>query len=122
MYPPAREWPPTWRGRPNTRGRYAAWDSEKWSLRRIGLEAFDERRGAARPARDDENRVVAGNRADRLVESGPIERLGEHLRLASARAHDDQLLHALDAAQEISGRALERRQRGLGIGRLRAGA
>src|SRR5947208_3756326 len=107
MYPPAREWRPTWRGRPNTRGRYAPWGSEKKSLRRIVLEAFDERRGAARPARDDENRVVAGNRADRLVESGAIERLGEHLRLSPARAHDDQLLDALDAAQEVRSRALE---------------
>src|SRR5262249_29368618 len=51
-----------------------------------------------------------------------IERRRQRLRLTDAGADDDELLHALDAAQELGGGALERGGGGLRIGRLDAGA
>ena len=72
-----------------------------------------------RVARDDQNRVVAGDGADRLGEARAVERLGQRLRLAAAGADDDQLLHALDLLQELGGGALERRQRRLRVGAFR---
>ena len=72
-------------------------------------------------ARDHENRVVAGDRADRFRQLRAIERVGQRLRLAAARADDDELLDALDAAQELGGRALERGERRLRVRRLGAG-
>ena len=50
-----------------------------------------------------------------------IERLGQRLRLAAAGADDDELLDALDVAQELGGGALERGERGLGVRRVGAG-
>ena len=85
---------------------------------RVGLHVsvYVSRRliSAAAPlavAADDEDRVVAGNRADRFVELGAIERLGQRLRLAASGAEHDELLHAFDTAQERRRGALERRAR-----------
>ncbi len=47
--------------------------------------------------------------------------IGERLRLPDAGAEDDELLDALDAAQELGRRALERRERRLGVRRVGAG-
>ena len=74
----------------------------------------------ARAARDHENRVVAGNRADHFRQAGAVERLGERLGLAPAGPDDDELLDAIDAAQEFVGGALERGERRLGVRRLGA--
>ena len=72
---------------------------------------------ARRPSlRDHQNGVVAGDGADGLRQLRAVDGEGERLRLAGAGADDDQLLHAVDAAQELGGRALERAQRRLGIG------
>src|SRR5262245_47714435 len=84
------------------------------------LQSFDESRGAPCAAGDDENRVVAGDRSDFLRQLRPIDRFGERLRLAAPGADDDQLLHALDAAQERGGGALERAERRLRVRRLGA--
>ena len=57
---------------------------------------------AARAAAgDDQNRVVAGDGADRLGEPRAVERFGERLRLAAAGADDHELLDALDVADEL---------------------
>ena len=85
------------------------------SFGRVVLQPLDERGRAARAARDQQNRVVAGNRADHLREPRAIERLGQRLRLAAAGADDDELLDAVDVAQEFRGRALERGERRLGV-------
>ena len=42
--------------------------------------------------------------------AGAVERLGQRLRLARPGADDDELLHALDAAEKLGGGALERRR------------
>src|SRR5258706_288194 len=60
------------------------------SLFRVGLEPPGERGGAAAVARDDEHGVVAGNRADRLVQLRAVECLGQRLRLAASGAQDDE--------------------------------
>src|SRR5438067_2673558 len=90
------------------------------SLRRIVLQPPGQRAGAARAARDDQNRVVAADGSDHLRQLRAIERDRERLRLARTGSHDDELLHALDAAQELGRRALERGERRLGIARVRA--
>src|SRR5262249_46234712 len=92
-----------------------------YSFGRILLQPLDERRGGAAAAGDDENRVVAGDRPDRVGQLCAIERQRERLRLADAGADDDELLHAIDAAQELGGRALEGEQRGFRIGGFGAG-
>ena len=74
----------------------------------VRFEPLDQGGGALPSRAIDENRVVAGDRADRLRQLRAVERLGERLRLAAAGADDDELLHALDAAQELGGGALER--------------
>jgi hypothetical protein len=79
----------------------------------VVLEALGQRGGAARAAGRREDRVVAGNRADDFA-----ERARSTLRPAAAPgrggADDDQLLDALDAAQELRGGALEGGERRLG--------
>src|SRR5262249_24619112 len=72
-------------------------------------------------ARDDEDGVVAGDRADGFLQAGAIERLGQRLRLAASGADDDELLNAIDAADEVAGGALQQRQRGFRIRRFGAG-
>jgi hypothetical protein len=49
----------------------------------------------ARVACDDEDRVVAGNRADDLVELRTVDRDCRRVRLARARPQDDELLDAV---------------------------
>jgi hypothetical protein len=92
------------------------------SFRRVLPEALDERGGAAPAPGDHENRVVAGDGANGLGHARPIERFGQHLRLAAPGPDDDELLHAFDAVEEFGGRALERRERALGVERVGAGA
>src|SRR5262245_1797754 len=89
-------------------------------LRRVLPEPFDKRRRGAGAARDDENRVVAGDRADLFDQLRAVDRFGQRLCLSAAGPDDDELLHALDAAQERGRRPLERRQRRLRAGRLDA--
>ena len=89
----------------------------------LGREVFEtlrQRRRPARAARDDEDRVVAGDGADGLGQARAVERLGQRLRLAAAGPHDEELLDALDPAQKLGGRALERGQRRLRIRRVGA--
>src|SRR5262249_16207248 len=85
-------------------------------------EPLRQRGGSARAARDDENRVVSRDRADHLGQLRAIERFGERLRLGAARADDDELLDALDPADELVGGPLQRGERRLGVRRLGAGA
>src|SRR5258706_8356365 len=74
---------------------------------RVRLEPFDERRRAAIVSRNDEDRVVARDRADRLRQLGPVDRQRQILRLAGTGAHDDELLRAIDPSQETRSRPLE---------------
>ena len=69
-------------------------------LGRVVFETLRQGGRRARAARDDENRVVAGDGADGLGQPRTIERLGQRLRLAAAGPHHEQLLDALDAAAE----------------------
>src|SRR5262249_1450487 len=86
----------------------------------VVLQTLDERCGAAGAAGDDEDSVVAGDRTDDLRELGAIEREGEWLRLADAGTDDDELLDAIDVAEELGGGALGGGVRGwrLGAGTL----
>src|SRR5262249_14688163 len=77
---------------------------------------------AAGAAGDHEDRVVAGDRPYHFGQRRAVERLGERLRLATARADDDELLDALDTAQKFTGGALEQRHRRLRAARLGARA
>src|SRR5204863_8980599 len=86
------------------------------------LQALHERGGDARAAGDDENRVVAGDRSGDLGQPRAVEGDGERLGLRRAGTDDDELLHALHAAQEVAGRPLERRARGFRARRFGAGA
>ena len=54
---------------------------------------------AAVVARNHEDGVVAGNRADGFGKLGPVDRQRERLRLARAGAQHDELLHAIDASE-----------------------
>src|SRR5205814_9109796 len=92
------------------------------SASRIRFEPPDERRRAPPVARDDENRVVAGDRADRFGELRAIDRERERLRLPDAGSDDDQLLNALGAPQEFGARPFERRARRLRVRRIDARA
>ena len=56
-------------------------------------------------AGDDEDRVVAADGADGLTQLRAVERDGERLGLADARADDDELLHLIDAPEERGGGA-----------------
>ena len=87
---------------------------------RVGLEPLHERRRAAIVARDDENRVVAGDRADRLRQLRAVDGERQRLRLPGSGANDDELLHAIDAPQEARRRALERVERELRTGHVDA--
>src|SRR5262249_3773688 len=80
------------------------------------LQTFDERGGATCAARHHENRVVAGNRADDLGQPRTVERERDRLRLTGAGADDDELLDAVDAAQELGGGGAEGGNRGPGMG------
>src|SRR5262249_27270898 len=62
-----------------------------------------------------------GDGADGFGELRAVERERERLRLPGAGADDDQLLDALDAAQEVRRRPLERGERGFGIRRFDSG-
>ncbi len=86
------------------------------------LEPLDERGGGPGAARDHQDGVVARDGADRLGEPGAVERLGQRLRLAASGPNHHQLLDALDVAHEFRGGALEGAERGLGVGRVGAGA
>src|SRR2546427_5039394 len=76
---------------------------------RIGFEAFDERGRPLAVARDDQNGVIPGNRADRFLQLRAIERFTQRLRLPSAGPQDDELLPAFDTPQERRGCPFERR-------------
>src|SRR5262245_8153701 len=89
-------------------------------LRRVLPETSHQRRRGAGAPRDDEDRVVAADRAHFLGQLRPIDRLGQRLRLAAAGPDNDELLDALHAPQERRGRPFERRQRGLRVGHLDA--
>src|SRR5579862_4207067 len=82
------------------------------------LEPLDERGRMTSAACDDEDGVVAADRADRFRQLRAVERGRERLGLADARADDDELLHVLDAPEEFAGGALERGERRLRIRRL----
>ena len=59
--------------------------------------------------RDDENGVVAGQRADHFRQVRRIDGHAEQLRLAWAGAQHHQLLHAIDAGQIVGGGAMQKR-------------
>ena len=88
----------------------------------VVLQAFGQGGGAA-ARRGAITRIVSSPAIVPTTsgEAGAVERLGERLRLAPAGADDDELLHAIDAAQELGGGALERGERGLRVRRLGAG-
>src|SRR3972149_9107557 len=75
---------------------------------RVRFQAVRERRRAPGVARDDENRVVARNRARGFRELCAIGSLGERLRLPPAGSDDDQLLGALRAGVKHTPRPAER--------------
>jgi hypothetical protein len=77
---------------------------------------------AAIVARDDKNRVVAGDRPYRFGQTRAIDGERQRLRLAGAGAEDDQLPDAFDLLQEFSGGVLERGVRGRRIRAVGAGA
>ena len=75
-----------------------------------------QRGGAAGVARNDENRVVAADRADRFGQLRPIDGDRQRLGLSDAGADDDELLHVVDVAEELADGALERGERRFGTG------
>src|SRR5262245_25030751 len=78
-------------------------------LRPVLPETLHQRRRCAGAPRDDEDGVVAADRAHFLGQLRAVNRLGQRLRLAAAGPDDDELLDALHAAQEGGRRPLERR-------------
>ena len=86
----------------------------------VFAEALREGGGAAAVLGDDQNRVIAGDRADGLGRTRAVDGHGERLRLAGAGADDDQLLHAIDLPQVFTGGALERFPHGVGVERFDA--
>src|SRR5437588_7263349 len=84
------------------------------------LEPLDQCRGAPGVAGNDENRIVAADRADGFGQLRPIDGDGERLRLADAGADDHELLDAFDPPQVFLGRALKRHEGRFRIGRIRA--
>ena len=65
-----------------------------------------ERFGGRRAAADEQNRVVAANRAGDLLELRAIDPLGQSLRLPAVGANDEQGVHALETAHQRGHRAL----------------
>src|SRR4029453_17399749 len=83
------------------------------SLRSPTCETLQTPRQRCRATRipcDDENRIVALNRTNRLRQLRAINRLGKSRGLPSSGAKNDELLHAIRAAEELSCSALERRK------------
>src|SRR5262245_34477616 len=74
------------------------------------LQTPRQRCCATRIPGDDENRVVALNRSNRLRQLRAINRLGKSRSLALSRATHDELLHTIRAAKNLSRSALERRK------------
>ena len=90
---------------------------------RVVFETLGQGRRAARVARDDENRVVAGDRADGLGQLRAVDR--DRPAAAPGRAPvrtTTSCCDAVDAAQELGGRALERGERRLRVRRVGARA
>src|SRR5690606_15259501 len=69
---------------------------------------------------DDQDRVVAGERADDLAEPGAVDGAGGRVGLPGTGAEDDQLLHAVDAGDELGDAAAEARESGA-VARRRPG-
>src|SRR5262245_24359488 len=86
--------------------------------RRVLPETFHQRRRGPGAAGDDEDRVVAADRAHFLGKLRAIDGFRQRLRLAPPGPDDHQLLHALHAAQERRRRPLERGQRRFRVRRL----
>ena len=85
------------------------------------LEALRQHRGATGIARDDENRVIARDRAGGLRQMRPVDRQGQRLRLPDTGPQNDELLDAFHLLQVLArgalkGRAGGRRRGGIGRG------
>jgi hypothetical protein len=76
------------------------------------LEALRQHGGATGIPRDDENRVIARDRASGLWQMRPVDRQGQRLRLTDTGPQDNELLDALYPLQVLTRGALERRPRG----------
>ncbi len=59
------------------------------------------------PARDGEDRVVAGNGAEDFGKAHAVHGHAEQLRLAGTRSQQYELLHAIDARQILGDRAVQ---------------
>src|SRR5262245_2564 len=81
---------------------------------RVFRQTLDERRSAAGVLGDYQNRVVAGNRSNRLGQPGTIDGERERLGLPGTGADDDQLLHSVDTPEKLGRGAFKG-----GQGRLR---
>src|SRR5688572_15132187 len=66
-----------------------------------------ERLGVAGIAGDDENRVVAGQSANNILELRAVDRKRQRLSHARAGADDDELLDAVHARRVFGERALQ---------------
>src|SRR5688500_17913810 len=66
----------------------------------------------ARPARaaDEEDRVVAADRAEDVAPALPVERRGDGLGAAGDGAQHDQLADAVDGGEELREERVERRR------------
>src|SRR6185503_113620 len=77
--------------------------------------ALDQFRGTPVAARNDEDRVVAGDRTHDFRQPRAVDGHGERLRLPGAGPDDDQLLDSIDRPEELGGSVLERTEGGFGI-------
>lgn len=73
----------------------------------VPLEAVDQRSSAPRVTGNDEDGVVTGDCADDIGQRGSIDGERQRLGLSGAGAHDNQLGHALDGTDELTGATLE---------------
>src|SRR5439155_18898147 len=87
----------------------------------VFLESLHQRAGAFCIARDDEDRVVAADRADRFRQLRAVDGDRQGLCLSDTGADDDELLHLVDAAQVFLRCPLEGRQSRFRIRRFCAG-
>src|SRR6478735_2066771 len=84
-------------GFPETWRRCAPSDDDASSVLGVRFQPLHQRRSPL---------AVSGDGPDRLGELGAVEGFGERLRLTTPGAQHDELLHALDAAQEFGDRPL----------------
>ena len=73
------------------------------------LNLFRERLSLAFTAADDQDRVVAANRADDVRDADAVERNGQRLGLSGIGPQHDKLLHRLESSKELGDSAAQHR-------------